>query len=65
MSSNRKTDPRRDQIWNPEDVPPDITPLERARIAASNIRIWADWLLIQKGPAPEKSDNLMDASESD
>jgi len=46
----------------PSDVPPNLTPLERAKTAAANIRIWADWLL-QEGPAPKKSDVLTDASK--
>lgn len=43
----------------PEDVPPDLDPLARARIAARNVRAWADWLL-ETGPSPPQSSGLTD-----
>ena len=52
------------KYWRPAHVPPELEPLERARIAAANIRIWADWLL-ETGPALEKTDTLKDASRSE
>lgn len=56
---------KRDDIryTRPDDVPPELTPLERAVIAARQIRLWADWLL-EIGPAPPKSDTLMQSTES-
>lgn len=58
-----KQPPDRDEVffWRPEEVPPELTPLERARIAALNVRMWCDWLLAGPGPAPKKG-VLTDAS---
>jgi hypothetical protein len=49
-----------DREYNrPEDVPPDLTPLERAIIASRNVIRWAAWSL-ETGPAPEIGDKLVD-----
>jgi hypothetical protein len=67
MSSDQKTEERREQTYgNPEEVPGDLAPLERAIVAARQIRLWATWLL-ETGPAPPKSDELTEAvvKESD
>jgi hypothetical protein len=50
--------------WKPDDVPPDLTPIERSIIAARNVRAWADWLL-ETGPAPAKTDALTDIGPED
>jgi hypothetical protein len=47
------------EFWRPDLVPPDLKPIERAIIAARNVRAWANWLL-ETGPAPEQSDDLKD-----
>lgn len=57
--ASRVSDP--DTEWiNPHDVWPDISAIERAIIAARNIRLWAEWLLESAGPAPEKGKSLVD-----
>jgi hypothetical protein len=50
--------------WRPEDIPPNLTPLERAMIVARNVRRWANFLL-EEGPAPRVSDELTDVGEPD
>jgi hypothetical protein len=50
------------EFWRPDDVPPDLEPLERARIAARNVRAWANWLL-KTGPAPKTGHRLVDVGE--
>jgi hypothetical protein len=57
--SVRPTDPEASWV-NPDDLPPNISPLERAIIAARNIRLWTDWMLKEVGPAPEKGSELID-----
>lgn len=49
--------------YRPAEVPPDLTPLERALIAARQIRLWADWLL-EVGPAPPQTGELTEATEA-
>jgi hypothetical protein len=52
------------KYFRPDDVPPDLTPLERSVVAARNVRAWADWLL-ETGPMPPQSDTLTDVGPED
>ncbi len=49
---------------NPQEVPSDMTILERTIIAARNIRLWSEWLLEATGPAPEKGHSLVDVMDA-
>jgi hypothetical protein len=53
----------REEWIDPTTLPPNLSQLDRAVIAARNIRRWADWLLEAPSPAPERGDQLVDVGE--